>query len=97
MFDTDGTTRLSAPNYRAALFAGPTVAALAQVGPGVEFRSGGTAGYFTGGNRVIPTVEPGQSATFQYRVLILDGTAKPDRLEREYTAFSAPSATRSQR
>jgi Concanavalin A-like lectin/glucanases superfamily/Immunoglobulin domain/Immunoglobulin I-set domain len=68
VFDTDGTTRLSAPNYRAALFAGSTVAALAQVGPGVEFRSGDAAGYFAGGNRVIPTVEPGQSAYVQVRV-----------------------------
>jgi hypothetical protein len=42
------------------------------------------------------TLEPGQSATFRYRFLILNGTATPDSLEREFTAFTAASATRSQ-
>jgi len=35
------------------------------------------------------TLEPGKSVTFRYRFLVLDGTATPDRLERECTAFAA--------
>ena len=42
------------------------------------------------------TLEPGQSVTFQYRVLILDGTAKSDRLEREFKTFTG-AQTSSQR
>jgi len=34
------------------------------------------------------TLEPGASVTFRYRFLILDGTATPDRLEREFNAFA---------
>ena len=34
------------------------------------------------------TLEPGRSATFRYRILILGGTAKPDAVEREYRAFT---------
>lgn len=35
------------------------------------------------------TLEPRESATFRYRFLTLEGTATADRLEREFTAFSA--------
>jgi len=35
------------------------------------------------------TLNPGQSATFRYRVLILSGTATPERIENEFRAFSA--------
>jgi hypothetical protein len=35
------------------------------------------------------TLEPRASATFRYRILVLEGTATPDRLDREFTAFSA--------
>ena len=35
------------------------------------------------------TLEPGASITFRYRLLILNGKATPDRLEREYVAFAA--------
>jgi Methane oxygenase PmoA len=34
------------------------------------------------------TLEPGASVTFRYRLVILQGRAAPDRLEREYAAFS---------
>jgi hypothetical protein len=37
------------------------------------------------------TLEPGQSKTFRYRVLILSGAAKPDAIEREYVAFTKGS------
>jgi hypothetical protein len=33
------------------------------------------------------TLEPGQSLTFRHRILILSGTAPPERIESEYTAF----------
>src|SRR6266566_5560883 len=33
------------------------------------------------------TLEPGASVTFRYRFLILEGTATPDRLDREFAAF----------
>ena len=38
------------------------------------------------------TLEPGASATFRYRVLILSGTVKPDAIEREYQAFAPMSS-----
>ena len=34
------------------------------------------------------TLEPGQSATFRYRVLILSGTATSDDLESQYRKFT---------
>ena len=42
------------------------------------------------------TLEPGQSATFRYRFVILEGTATPNRIEREFTAFSADQRTSAQ-
>jgi hypothetical protein len=41
------------------------------------------------------TLEPHSSATFRYRVLILEGTAAPDRLERESSVFAAGQTSRS--
>ena len=38
------------------------------------------------------TLEPGASATFRYRVLILSGTVKPDAIERAYQAFAPMSS-----
>jgi hypothetical protein len=37
------------------------------------------------------TLEPGQSKTFRYRVLILSGSVKPEAIEREYVAFTKGS------
>ncbi|HEX2452709.1 MAG TPA: PmoA family protein [Vicinamibacterales bacterium] len=37
------------------------------------------------------TLDPGRSATFRYRILILGGTAKPDAIEREYRTFTQGS------
>ena len=34
------------------------------------------------------TITPHASATFLYRVLILEGGASPDRMEKEFTNFS---------
>src|SRR5437764_512400 len=40
------------------------------------------------------TIEPHASATFRYRVLVIEGTATADRLEREYNAFAAAQTSR---
>ena len=39
----------------------------------------------------------GAIATFRYAVLVLEGTATPDLLEREYNAFAAGQSTRADR
>jgi len=35
------------------------------------------------------TLEPGKSTTFHYRVVILNGSAKPADIEKAYQAFAA--------
>src|SRR5262249_17832715 len=42
------------------------------------------------------TLEPHASATFRSAVLVLEGTATPERLEREYSAFAAAQTSRAQ-
>ncbi len=39
------------------------------------------------------TLEPGKSTTFQFRVVILDGTAKPADIEQAYQTFAAHKST----
>ena len=34
------------------------------------------------------TFEPGQSVTFRHRILVLSGTASPERIESEYQTFA---------
>jgi hypothetical protein len=34
------------------------------------------------------TLAPGASATFRYRILVVDAVAPADRIEREYAAFA---------
>jgi hypothetical protein len=34
------------------------------------------------------TLEPGASATFRYRILVVDAKATADRIEREFNAFA---------
>jgi len=41
------------------------------------------------------TIEPRASATFRYRIVVFDGTPSNDRLEREFSAFSAERSTAS--
>ncbi len=44
---------------------------------------------FTKGRKSLDlTLEPGQSATFRYRILILEGTAPPAAIEKAYAAFA---------
>lgn len=35
------------------------------------------------------TLEPGHSATFRYRIVVLDEKSTPARIEREFTSFAA--------
>lgn len=65
IFDVDGVTRVAGPNFRAQLYAGPTMGSLNPVGPSVGFT---TNGYFFGGSRIIPDVAAGQVAYVQVRV-----------------------------
>ncbi len=45
---------------------------------------------FTEGKKSLDlTLEPGQSTTFRYRVLILEGKVAPAAIEKEYAAFTA--------
>jgi methane monooxygenase PmoA-like len=39
------------------------------------------------------TLAPRASATFRYRVVVIEGKAAADRIEREFTAFAAPQAS----
>ncbi len=70
--DTDGVTRLSGDAFLAQLYAGPSSASLAPVGPPIPFRTGTAAGYIDVVNhdsmRFIPTVAPGAKASVQMRV-----------------------------
>jgi len=43
------------------------------------------------------TLEPGKSATFRFRVLILHGTAKPDDIEKAYQSFAPRKNTEAHR
>jgi hypothetical protein len=67
VFNIDGTTRLSGPNFQAMLYAGPDAGNLAAVGAAVPFLAGEGAGYFIGGSRAIPTVAPGATAFIEVR------------------------------
>lgn len=46
-----------------------------------------------GKNELNLTLEPGKSTTFRFRVVILDGTAKPADIEEAYQAFAAQKST----
>lgn len=59
---------LSGATYIAQLWAGPNATSLAPITPTVTFGTGATAGYFFGGQRIIPTVATGSQAYFQVRV-----------------------------
>ncbi len=47
-----------------------------------------------GGEVLNLTIEPHASVTFRYRVLVLEGAAPPERVEREYSAFTAEATSR---
>lgn len=47
----------------------------------------GAAAYTDGKERLNFTLEPGQSATFRYRLLLLSGSATPEQVEKQYRRF----------
>ena len=48
------------------------------------------AGVLSEGKQALDlTLEPGKSTTFHYRVVILNGSAKPADIEKAYQAFAA--------
>ena len=63
----DGTTKVTGSQYIAALLAGPSAGALAQIATS-PFLTGGGAGYFTGGSAAVPTVAGGGTAFIQVDV-----------------------------
>ncbi len=67
VFDTDGVTPVSGPDFVAQLHAGPTAETLEPVGPIVSFLTDDGAGYFRGEDRSIAKVLPGKTAFVQIR------------------------------
>ena len=47
----------------------------------------GQGGFTNGKERMNLTLEPGKSITFRHRILVLSGTAAPERIESEYKEF----------
>jgi hypothetical protein len=68
-YDADGTTRLDGPNFRAALFYGPSFAPeqMVMLGAPQPFLSGTLAGYWMPANRTITMSFPGQPIYVQVR------------------------------
>lgn len=48
----------------------------------------GAAGFTNGKERMNLTLDPGKTITFRHRILVLSGTASPDRIESEYRTFA---------
>ena len=67
VFDLDGITKLEGAAYLAQLYAGPDSAHLEAVGAAVPFRTGVSAGLFSGGIRYIASVQAGAVAALQVR------------------------------
>jgi len=68
VFDTDGLTPLTGPNYVAQLYAGTSATSLSPVGSAVAFGTAARAGYIIGGGAVtIPTIAGGATATIELK------------------------------
>jgi hypothetical protein len=61
VYESDGVTKLSGPQYMAELLAGPSVTSLASVAT-TSFMTGNGAGYFEAGSVAIDSVPPGTTA-----------------------------------
>jgi len=61
---SDGTTKLSGPQYMAELLAGPSADTMTAIAT-TSFFSGGSAGYFNGGTQTLPNVLGGATAFAQ--------------------------------
>jgi hypothetical protein len=67
VYQSDGVTKCSGPQFMAQLLAGPSADNLASIGT-TGFLTGNGAGYFDGGEPAIPTVGYGQLASIQIDV-----------------------------
>ena len=67
VYESDGITKLSGPQFMAELFAGPNVNSLGSIAM-TGFLTGNSAGYFYGGVQTINSVLPGGNAWFQVDV-----------------------------
>jgi len=67
VFESDGVTKLSGPQFTAELFAGPSANSLAFIAM-TGFLTGNGAGYFLGGTQTINSVIPGTIAWVQVDV-----------------------------
>ena len=61
VYESDGVTKVSGPQYMAELLAGPSVTSLAAVAT-TSFMTGNGAGYFEAGTVAIASVPPGTTA-----------------------------------
>lgn len=59
--------RLEGSAFLAQLYAGASAETLGPVGAAVPFRSDAQAGYFVPGSRIVPGINPGQTAVLQVR------------------------------
>jgi hypothetical protein len=70
-FDLDGETPLTGPEFRAQLWGGPSVGAMAPLTNPVMFQDPPFDGYISAGTVVIPTVPPGGEAWLQVRAWVI--------------------------
>lgn len=68
VYDVDGITPLSGPEYLAQLYAGPSLDSIRPVGPPRPFLTGFDAGLISSTNIVLPTVPVSAAAYLQVRV-----------------------------
>ncbi len=68
IYDLDGTTRLSGSNYFAQLYAGASPTLMRALGFRRPFGIGSLAGFFLGGNMLMPDVPPHTTVYVQTRV-----------------------------
>jgi hypothetical protein len=61
VYESDGVTKLSGPQYMAELLGGATASSLAPIAT-TSFLTGNLAGYFLGGSQTINSVIPGTTA-----------------------------------
>jgi hypothetical protein len=66
VYESDGVTKLSGPQFQAELLGGPSSSGLASIST-TGFFTGQTAGYFSGGPQVVPGVIPGNYAWVEVR------------------------------
>jgi PEP-CTERM motif len=67
VYQADGVTKLSGPQFRADLFGGPSADTLAFIAT-TAFLTGSGAGYFSGGPQAVSGVAPGDYAWIQVNV-----------------------------